>query len=761
MKKKDKFFLKMFLLITVLVITVITVFACSIYSYSSKKTKESIANVSIKLVSQIESFVDSYVFQSAEVFASKHFITISDDMNISRIYGKGRLEQGFIYQYFKELEKTVSSENFIRGVHLYIPHRNMIISSDGICYLDDDDKPTLFETEKKHVFEQVLKYNKKWIPTYKNSNSENVITMIIRYSPHNESIPTAVIAVDILEENVQMIFSKFSKNDFSSFAILDENGKMISNSDKTLLFDNALNESYIQKILEINSLSGYFVANINGSDSLVSYVKSDYNSWMYLSIQDIGVISESNRLLLVFTLFVSFLTVLIGFIGAYFVSNNYYFSLRNIVALVSNGHNDFEQSDVYTFLKNSIYGMSDDLKKYHKLKTDVIPIAKNNLAYSFTHDANLDFENICRQYEIIGIDKDSFNVFAVCKCQFNNTGNDDNAYFEYGFIEYMYSLNSENRSFLCFGGGIQPVTVVICAKSHEDLNLPEFTEKLKQTFYELKINDYVIFISEAVSSIYDISELYSKLTLMEKYSFILSGRQVFGYNDYISREHSNKRLEHEKLFKNLSENLDAKNIDNTVMCVSDMITTLKRESFSYDYVQDFLLQLIGYIFEYMKRKEMDLSKTGIDSEAVYQEYRTAQSIDNIMGVIQEVCVKIVCCHDENIKENEISKKVISFVKELPDTEMKNVNLMFVADKMLLSTAYISRNFKSETGKKFLDWLTDEKLERSARILKDRRIKIKDICDMMGYSNSNYFIRKFKEKYGITPKQYQAKDCEGM
>ena len=91
--------------------------------------------------------------------------------------------------------------------------------------------------------------------------------------------------------------------------------------------------------------------------------------------------------------------------------------------------------------------------------------------------------------------------------------------------------------------------------------------------------------------------------------------------------------------------------------------------------------------------------------------------------------------------------------------MKNVNLMFVADKMLLSTSYISRNFKSETGKKFLDWLTDEKLERSARILKDRRIKIKDICDMMGYSNSNYFIRKFKEKYGITPKQYQAKDHE--
>ena len=88
--------------------------------------------------------------------------------------------------------------------------------------------------------------------------------------------------------------------------------------------------------------------------------------------------------------------------------------------------------------------------------------------------------------------------------------------------------------------------------------------------------------------------------------------------------------------------------------------------------------------------------------------------------------------------------------------MKNVTLMFVADNLCLSQAYISRNFKSETGKKFLDWLTDEKLERSAKILKNKSIKIKDICNMMGYSNSNYFIRKFKDKYGITPKQYQSK-----
>ena len=139
------------------------------------------------------------------------------------------------------------------------------------------------------------------------------------------------------------------------------------------------------------------------------------------------------------------------------------------------------------------------------------------------------------------------------------------------------------------------------------------------------------------------------------------------------------------------------------------------------------------------------------------KYKNAKNIDSIMGFIQNICVKIVCMDDENNKEEEISNKVISFVKALPDSEMRDVTLMYVAERLFLSQAYISRTFKNETGERFIDWLTNEKLERCAEILKNKSIKIKDVCDMMGYSNSNYFIRKFKEKYGITPKQYQFRE----
>lgn len=755
MKKQDKFFVKMLFLTTVLVVVVISVISFAVYSYSSRKIKTSMSDVSIKLLNQIESFADTYVFRSAEIFVAQNFMSINGDSDISKIYGNQPLEKSFLYRYYTELSAIVSEENFIKSVHIYVPHRSMIISSDTICYLDDGNRTTEFIQEKKPLFERANR-GEKWIATYRNTNSENVMTLLVSYSPYNEKTPLGIIAIDILEESIQSAFSDISRDISANIAILDEKGNMVSNSDKSLLYKDVSNENYVQKILESDSQSGYFISSIDGREQFVSYIKSGYNSWIYLSTQEIGTVFGANRFLLVFTLVFSFLAILLGFFGSYLLSNNYYLSIRNIVELVAGGVDDSRTNDIYEFLKNSVYGMSNDIKKYHKLKTDIVPAAKNNLAFNLTHNLEIDSEYLNQQYEILGIEKDTFTAFAVCNCRINSIENKTGAYFEYGLVEYLYSLSDQERMFLCCGGGIQPVTIVVCAKNRNAMRLSEIVERVQQTFSELKLDDYTIFVSEIVDSIHDLAKSYANLNAMGKYSFILNDAQILKYRELAKRETSSARLEHETLFAALSKSMDAENVNETLMCISEMMTTLKLGSFSYDYIQEFLLSLIEFVLSYMKENQIDMDDIGLDKEALYQEYRAAHTVDSIMGFIQSLCANIVYRNSGATRENEISKKVISFVKELPDTEMKKVTLMFVADKLFLSQAYISRTFRSETGVKFLDWLTNEKLERSARILKNRSIKIKEVCEMMGYSNSNYFIRKFKEKYGVTPKQYQSK-----
>ena len=753
MKKQDKFFIRLLLLSTVLVITVVTIMAFSVYSYSSGKIKSSMADVSIELLNQVESFADTYVFKRAEVFAAQNFMSFNEDSDISRIYSKEPLESSFLYRYHSGLSSKVVSTDFINGVHIYIPHRNMIISSDNICRLDDGNKPTGFAYEKKAIFERALA-GEKWISTYTNTNGENVITLIVKYSPYDTAVPVGVIAVDILEESIQAAFADFQNDRKSNVIIVDEKGKILSSADKSMLFEDVSGEKYINKVLGSDKRQGYFISRIDGQKQLVAYIKS--NSRAYLGTQEIGQAFGANRFLLIFILVISALVILIGVIGAYMISNNYYASVSSLAELVSGGYSENGTNDVLVFLRDAFYGMSDDVSRYKRLKNDIVPVARNNFAYYLTHNREVDSEYVNKQYEILGIDKDNCRVFAVMSCRISGVDSQSDAYFEYGLTEYIYSFADDERTILCCGGGAQPLTVVVSAKSREKMRLRALAEAMRKNFLDLKIEEYTILIGEAVEDITEVWQSYEALEAFEKYSFVLTGAHILEYRDILVREQSAAKLEHTALFGALTAAMDSKDVNDTVMCISDMITTLKRGNFSYDYIQEFLFHLLEHVSAYMKTRRIETDEIGVDKDALYDEYRRAKNIDSIMGFIQDICVNIVRMNNEDEKENEISDKIIEFVKSLPDAEMKEITLMYVADRLFLSQAYISRTFKNETGERFIDWLTNEKLERCGEILKNKSIKIKDVCDMMGYSNSNYFIRKFKEKYGITPKQYQSR-----
>ena len=46
------------------------------------------------------------------------------------------------------------------------------------------------------------------------------------------------------------------------------------------------------------------------------------------------------------------------------------------------------------------------------------------------------------------------------------------------------------------------------------------------------------------------------------------------------------------------------------------------------------------------------------------------------------------------------------------------------------------------------------LEKAMQLLGDARYQIADISSKVGYSNGNYFSKSFKQKFGITPTDYQ-------
>ena len=74
----------------------------------------------------------------------------------------------------------------------------------------------------------------------------------------------------------------------------------------------------------------------------------------------------------------------------------------------------------------------------------------------------------------------------------------------------------------------------------------------------------------------------------------------------------------------------------------------------------------------------------------------------------------------------------------------------------LSSSYLSRLFKNQTGLSFSEYLLQRRMERSLILLNDSRNKIYEISDAIGYDNPKNFSRAFRSYYQMSPKEYREK-----
>lgn len=106
--------------------------------------------------------------------------------------------------------------------------------------------------------------------------------------------------------------------------------------------------------------------------------------------------------------------------------------------------------------------------------------------------------------------------------------------------------------------------------------------------------------------------------------------------------------------------------------------------------------------------------------------------------------------DKN-KSSYLVKKAITYMKE---NYNNNIGLQTVADKLYISTWHLSKLLKKETGSTFIDLLNNIRINESKKLLEDPKYKIYEICSIVGFSDTAYFVRLFKKICGVTPTDYR-------
>lgn len=104
--------------------------------------------------------------------------------------------------------------------------------------------------------------------------------------------------------------------------------------------------------------------------------------------------------------------------------------------------------------------------------------------------------------------------------------------------------------------------------------------------------------------------------------------------------------------------------------------------------------------------------------------------------------------------NQYEQNLVFSVLKYIETHYKNGSLTEVAEEMMQPAYSISRLLKKYTDSNFKELLQQRKLQQAAYLLSQTPLTVDAVMENIGYDNSSYFYRKFREKYGCSPRKYR-------
>lgn len=107
---------------------------------------------------------------------------------------------------------------------------------------------------------------------------------------------------------------------------------------------------------------------------------------------------------------------------------------------------------------------------------------------------------------------------------------------------------------------------------------------------------------------------------------------------------------------------------------------------------------------------------------------------------------------KSIAPTEIDNKFLMRMQQIIEDNISNeeLNVSFLADKLLTSRSGLYAKIKSLAGMTPNDMITLIRLKKAASMLKEGKLQINEICYLVGFNSPSYFSKCFKRQFGLTP-----------
>ena len=128
--------------------------------------------------------------------------------------------------------------------------------------------------------------------------------------------------------------------------------------------------------------------------------------------------------------------------------------------------------------------------------------------------------------------------------------------------------------------------------------------------------------------------------------------------------------------------------------------------------------------------------------------------DGLMADIKEKISKM-CNLASLIGEKDAENTVQMVIDYIRLNYNNDITLKDLAENVFfLNGSYLSHLLKIKTGKNYLTYLTEIRMEKAEELLRESEMTVTEIAGLCGYNDISKFIQVFKKYYGKTPKRYR-------
>lgn len=292
---------------------------------------------------------------------------------------------------------------------------------------------------------------------------------------------------------------------------------------------------------------------------------------------------------------------------------------------------------------------------------------------------------------------------------------------------------------------------VIAAVVYDSENGEQIRTALLEALQQF--GDVLTFVSGAACelSLVNVRESYLKVEEAACYRFIYPGERRLSWEELKISERKSHGS-HLKIFASIEKDINGGDFLDFKYHIEALKVSFQTGNYTIDYCQSTLRDLVTLLYQMVQRYSLNM--WGIYGYDLREYYKQLTDIEAFCEWADQVC-EILLVYLRQKKTPESTDLKSRLEQTIEERLEKDISLDYLSDCFFIRPDVLSRTFRQLMGKSYTEYVKEKKLNR-ALVLIDEDYSMKEIASRLGYSSPQYFIKVFKESYGVTPYRYKKK-----